>query len=125
MPVFVQHNRTKASVHVQTLGLVTCYPSRYYAIGARRCATGQAKGRDGKHADLTKVWPFVWQDPFRPAPRQAAALRGLGCPIHIDRDRRPTRDAWRKFQRNNVLLHSPKTPFTASFNAIFRADFDK
>ena len=29
------------------------------------------------------------------------------------------------FNETNVLLHSPKTPFTASFNAIFRADFDK
>ena len=29
------------------------------------------------------------------------------------------------FNETNVLLHSPKNSFTASFDAAFRADFDK
>ena len=29
------------------------------------------------------------------------------------------------FNETNVLLHSPENPFTASFNAVFGADFDQ
>ena len=29
------------------------------------------------------------------------------------------------FNETNVLFHSPENQFTVSFNAVYRADFDK